>query len=95
MLLEAQPASATPYTPSAVMANSTSKLMFTSAMPRDDSYPQSVNFCGPKGITAKDVNASINATNGAMKYAGLSTLAGMGSSLKMNFNPSASGCIRP
>ena len=49
----------------------------------------------PKGITANGRIAATRIEIGASVYRNLSTWAGVYSSLKMNFKPSASGCPRP
>src|SRR5579871_1256985 len=49
----------------------------------------------PKGTTAIEVSAKINASIGAAMYNGLYTCGGVRSSLKINFKPSASGCSKP
>ena len=45
----------------------------------------------PNGITAKTASAAARIEIGASMYSTLSTCAGVYSSLKMNFSPSASG----
>ena len=49
----------------------------------------------PNGTTANTASAAARITTGAMTNSRLSTCAGVYSSLKMNFRPSASGCPRP
>ncbi len=47
------------------------------------------------GMTAMEVSAVTRAMMGASKYKGLLAKGGVTSSLKINFNPSASGCQMP
>src|SRR5262249_48364153 len=65
LLFDDQPARATPYTPSEVMAKRNSRPTFRSATASWVRWPKSVNSPGPNGIRAMAVSASDRERNGA------------------------------
>ena len=91
LLLLAQPASTMPYTLIAVIASTyKTPTLRSGANVRLIGVPKKLAV-PPIGMTANTTNAGIAASSGAMTNVALSASAGITSSLKISFTPSASG----